>query len=265
MTLGAGGETSGDATIKPSLTDGDTGHHRRRGGRWCNLQRMRKFAAMVAIIVLAISMACSALTARDDHDQQVQLPTPDRSQVQIIDPKPPTGLTDPAAVSAYQQGYAHMRAATWFSAIAAYDEAVRLQPDVAGLYEARGTAYLYAGRHDEALADYSQAIELDPADAGLWRRRAHARTIAPTPQPEKGVQDATQAIELDPHHHMGYGHRAIAYTQLPTPDWRQALADMNRHIELFPGHDPEAYKMRAWIHENLGNHAEAERDRQLAR
>lgn len=63
---------------------------------------------------------------------------------------------------------------------------------------------------------------------------------------------------------MSCGHRAIAMTQLPTPDRQQALADMNHHIELFPRHDPEAYRLRAWIHENLGNHAEADRDRQMA-
>ena len=39
---------------------------------------------------------------------------------------------------------------------------------------------------------------------------------------------------------------------------------MNRHIELFPGHDAEAYRFRALIHDNLGNHEKAERDRQLA-
>ena len=64
---------------------------------------------------------------------------------------------------------------------------------------------------------------------------------------------------------MGYGHYAIALTQLPTPDWENALADMDRHIELFPSHDPEAYRLRAWINDNLGTHKEAERDRQLAR
>ena len=64
---------------------------------------------------------------------------------------------------------------------------------------------------------------------------------------------------------MGYGHRVIALTQLPTPDWENALADMDRHIELFPSHDPDAYDVRAWIHDNLGNHEEAERDRKLAR
>ena len=85
-----------------------------------------------------------------------------------------------------------MREADWFAAIAAYYEAIRIQPEVAGLYEARGTAYMYAGRHDDALADYSHAIELDPTDAGLWCRRSHAHTIAPTPQPEKGVEDANR-------------------------------------------------------------------------
>ena len=108
------------------------------------------------------------------------------------------------------------------------------------------------------------AIELDPNDPGLWRRRSHAHTIAPTPQPEKGVEDATRAIELNPDHARGYGHRAIALTQLPTPEWERALADMDRHIELFPSHDPEAYKLRAWIHDNLGNREEAERDQRLA-
>ena len=64
---------------------------------------------------------------------------------------------------------------------------------------------------------------------------------------------------------MGYGHQAVELTQLPTPEWEKARTDMDRHIELFPGHDAGAYKMRAWIHDNLGNRDEAERDRRLAR
>ena len=84
-----------------------------------------------------------------------------------IDRGLPNGLTDPAESAAYVQGYSHMLDASWFSAIAAYDEAIRIQPDVAGLYEARGTAYMYAGQHDDALADYSLAIELDPTNPGL--------------------------------------------------------------------------------------------------
>ena len=227
---------------------------------------MRAIKLGSVVVTLALALACGARVPSDEtRGRQDIIPTPDRSQVQVIDRELPAGLTDPAASAAYDQGYSHMRETSWFAAIAAYDEAIRLQPEVTRLYEARGTAYMYAGRHDSALADYSLAIELDPTDAGLWRRRSHAHTIEPTPQPESAVQDATRAVELNPNHHTGYGHRAIAFTQLPTPDWQNALTDMDRHIELFPGHDPEAYKMRAWIHDNLGNQEEAERDRRLAR
>lgn len=114
-----------------------------------------------------------------------------------------------------------MRDAAWFSAIGAYNEAIRIEPHVSGLYEARRTAYMYAGRYDDALADYSHAIELNPNDAGHWRRRAHAYTIAPTPQPERGIEDATRGIELAPDHSMGYAHRAVAYTRLPAPEMGQ--------------------------------------------
>ncbi len=210
--------------------------------------------------------ACGAVeTGNETLGRQDSFPTPDRSQVQVIDDATHAGLTDAYVICGYQQGYAHMRAAAWFSAIAAYDEAIRIQPEVSDLYEARGTAYMYAGRHDQALMDYSNGIELNPNDAGHWRRRAHAYTIAPTPQPERGIEDATRAIGLGPDHHMGYAHPVVAYTRLPTPERDNALADMDRHIELFEGHDPEAYRMRARIHENLGNHEAAERDRRLAR
>ena len=218
------------------------------------------------MVMLVLTLACGAEgPSNETLPRQDPIPTPDRSQVQVIDDETPAGLTDADAISAYQQGYAHMRAAAWFSAIAAYDEAIRIEPAVSGLYEARGTAYMYAGRHDQALADYSRAIELNPNDAGHWRRRAHAYTIAPTPEPERGIEDATRAIELAPDHSMGYAHRAVAYARLPTPEWGKALADIDRHIELFEGYDPEAYRMRAWIHENLGNHEEGERNRRLAR
>ena len=217
------------------------------------------------MIALATVLACQDEAPQDDTShREPHLPTPARPEVLIIDEATPSELTDPEASSAYCQGYPHMRDAAWFASVATFEEAIRIQPEVAGLYEARGTAYMNGGRQGEAIADYTTAMGLDPDDAGHWRRRAHAYIIEPTPQPYRAVEDASRAIELDPHHPMGYRHRAVASTQLPTPDWQQVLSDMNRHIELFAGHDPEAYRFRASIHENLGNHGAAEKDRQWA-
>ncbi len=93
-----------------------------------------------------LALACGTGAPSDETlGRQDHIPTPDRSQIQVIDRELPAGLTDPAASAAYDQGYSHMREASWFAAIAAYDEAIRLQPEVTGLYEARGTAYMYAG------------------------------------------------------------------------------------------------------------------------
>ena len=158
-----------------------------------------------------------------------------------------------------------MLARQWHSAIAAYDEAVRLQPDSAATHNARGTTHLYAGNHADAISDYTTAIELEPDNAAHWRRRAHAHNTGPTPQPEKAISDATKAIELDPSHHMGYGQRSVALTMLPTPDWYGALADLDRSIERHPKRDSVTYEFRAWINEQLGDHAQAQRDRQMAK
>ena len=64
---------------------------------------------------------------------------------------------------------------------------------------------------------------------------------------------------------MGYGHRSVALTILPTPDWYDALADLDRSIERHPKRDPVTYGFRAWINEQLGDYAQAQRDRQMAK
>ena len=225
-------------------------------------------SGLVAVIALGIMVSASAcnfdVPQSTEPGSITRLPTPDTSEVVVIEDQIPADLADPDAVSAFQTGYNEMLARRWYSAIAAYDKAVRLEPGSAGLYSARGTAHRYAGDHDGAIADYTKAIELEPENAGHWRRRSHAHNTGSSPEPEKAVADATKAIELDPDHHMGYAHRAVALTMLATPDWHAALADMDRSIERHPKHDPTTYKFRAWINDQLGYHSQAERDRQMA-
>ena len=138
-------------------------HHQKQASPdpWCPIaptHPLSPFRAVSAIkfgsvaMILAMALAYSAGVPSDETlGTRDNIPTPDRSQVQIIDRELPAGLTDPAANSAFDQAYYHMLDAAWFTAIAAYDEAIQIQPEVAGLYEARGTAYMYAGQHDDAL------------------------------------------------------------------------------------------------------------------
>ena len=221
---------------------------------------------VMALAILVSASACSFDAPKDtEPSSRAQLPTPETADIIVVDDKIPPDLIEPDAVAAFQTGYNEMLARRWYSAIIAYDEAARLQPNSDAVYGSRGTAHRYAGNHDEAIADYTKAIELDPQEASYWRLRAHTYSIGPSPEPDKSVSDATKAIDLDPAHHMGYGHRAIALTMLPTPDWHGALADLDRSIERHPRHDSGAYEFRAWINDQLGDHAQAEQDRQMAR
>ena len=192
------------------------------------------------------------------------LPTPNRAEVIVIGEQAPPYVTSRQAKRFYRDGFRHMRYGAWFSAVAAYSEVIHLHQKAASAYATRGTTHLYGGEQQKAIQDYTTAIDLAPDNPSYWRRRAHAWSTTNPTEPQSSIDDATRAIELDPTHHMGYGHRAVAYTLLPTPNWQAALEDMDTSILLHPQHDSEDYKMRAWIHDNLGNQDAAERDRQRA-
>ena len=60
-------------------------------------------------------------------------------------------------------------------AIADYDEAIRLNPDYANAYNNRGNAKCELNRHEEAIADYDEAIRLNPAKTGAYLNRGNAK------------------------------------------------------------------------------------------
>ncbi len=60
------------------------------------------------------------------------------------------------------------------SAIAAFDQAIQLDPRLARAYGCRAEAYEEAGEYDKAIADCTKAIQLEPNDAEAYICRGHA-------------------------------------------------------------------------------------------
>jgi tetratricopeptide (TPR) repeat protein len=56
-------------------------------------------------------------------------------------------------------------------AIDAYNQAIELDPNVAGFYTMRGYCYAKLEEYRKALDDYTRAIELDPEDAQNYTLR----------------------------------------------------------------------------------------------
>ena len=137
----------------------------------------RHFTDSLVVMVVAIALTVSACNVNTpggtEPSNRAELQTPDPAKVIAVDDQIPPDLTNPDAITMFQSGYSQMLARRWYSAIVAYDEAVRLQPDSAGVHNVRGTAHLYAGNHAAAIGDYTTAIELEPNNAATGVATAH--------------------------------------------------------------------------------------------
>lgn len=82
------------------------------------------------------------------------------------------------AASYNRRGQQHALDKVYDDAIAAYNEAIRLQPLAAPFYLNRGMAYQAKGDRPRALADFTHAVRLDPAlEIALAHRKALALEI----------------------------------------------------------------------------------------
>ena len=60
-----------------------------------------------------------------------------------------------------------LRAASTPKAMADFNDSIRLDPQNAVAYYARGYAWHQRGQHEKAIADYNEAITVNPKDVGI--------------------------------------------------------------------------------------------------
>ena len=113
-------------------------------------------------------------------------------------------------------------------ALAAYDTAIRLQPDYAEVYNNRGNIKSGLGSYDAALDDYDEAIRLNPNFAEAYSNRGamkfrlgeHAEALA----------DLNEAIRLQPDFMNAYINRGIA--QLGLNNVNETEANLQKALAL---------------------------------
>jgi tetratricopeptide (TPR) repeat protein len=118
-------------------------------------------------------------------------------------------------------------------AIADYDAALRLDPNLAHTYLNRALAYKEQGEYARALADANKALELQPGDPVSLRGRGDilmARGKKAEGDLDAAIADYTEAIRLDPRDSTAYRHRGLAYEA--KGDGNHASEDYNMVIQL---------------------------------
>jgi len=94
-------------------------------------------------------------------------------------------------------------------AIEYLNEAIRLQPDFANAYGARGNAYANQKQYQLALDDYNKAILLKPDKAVFFSNRGNV--YKDLDKYQLAIEDYNQAIRLKPDNAPAYHNRGNAY------------------------------------------------------
>jgi tetratricopeptide (TPR) repeat protein len=99
--------------------------------------------------------------------------------------------------SAYvNRGKEHANNKDYDSAVADFNEAVRINPNDASVYFYRGNAYINKNDYSNAIVDYSLAIKINPNDASSYNNRGCAYEAIGDKQ--RALTDYQSAAQLNP-------------------------------------------------------------------
>ena len=140
-------------------------------------------------------------------------------------------------------------------AIAAFNEAMKIDPKYAPAYYNRGFAHALQNKPDEAVADYDQAIQIDPAYTEAYFQRGGL-------EGQKGdfdgaISDFSQVIKLAPTYAPAYYNEGHVHYFLGNLDG--ALDEVNQALKLDPNFT-YAYFIRGLIRHAQGHRMEAASD-----
>jgi tetratricopeptide (TPR) repeat protein len=156
------------------------------------------------------------------------------------------------------KGIAKMGPGTYAEAIAAFDRAIGIQPDLADAYLNRGTALHSSSQREAALRDLEHALDLDPSLTRAHNERG--QIYLEDKQIDQALREFTRSLLVRPTLD-GYYQRGQAYAVLGQHD--KAVADYDLAIAEFRD-SPYLYRARATSRRALGNVTGAQEDQDRA-
>ena len=117
-----------------------------------------------------------------------------------------------------------------------------------GAYNNRAGAYMAKGDFDRALADYDMAVQLNPEVAAAWLNRGVLWSRKENF--DRSIADLTKAIQLDPSLWKSFNNRSNAWRE--KGEYTKAKDDIDQAIRLAPN-EPRPYALRAELWRLLGD------------
>ncbi len=137
------------------------------------------------------------------------------------------------AATFVKQGQTWCDTGDYSKAIAAYDQAIKLDPKNVQAYNNRGIVWREKKEFARAVADFDQAIKLNPKYAVAYNNRGN--TWLRKKEYQRAFDDFEQAIKLDPK--FAHAYNDLAWLQATCPDrqyrnGQKAFENAKRAYEL---------------------------------
>lgn len=137
-------------------------------------------------------------------------------------------------------------------ALAAYEQALALDPTIVNAYINKGFALHNLQRYEEAVAAYKQALALDPTSANAYTGKGFV--LNKLQRYEEALASFEQALAFDPAFTMAYTNKGVTLRVLQR--YEEALTALEQAIALDPT-NYRAHRDKVAVLIALGRHAEA--------
>jgi tetratricopeptide (TPR) repeat protein len=141
------------------------------------------------------------------------------------------------------RGVAYVDKADYARAVADFDSALKLNPQMTIVYTHRGMANAASGAKDRALADFDAALKADPNDAFVYVARADLYEKAG--DLDRAITDYDKAIMVDRTYADAFNNRGTAYAR--KGDYNKAVVDFDQAAMLNPPAARRFSPIAAWL------------------
>lgn len=115
-------------------------------------------------------------------------------------------------------------------AIASWEKALKINPNLSEAWHNRGSALGRLGKYEAAVESFQSALTIDPDNYQAWNDRAHA--LYQLQNWAEAVSSWSNAIKIMPGNHLFWYNRGCALEQLEK--WQDAIASYEKALEIKP-------------------------------
>lgn len=134
----------------------------------------------------------------------------------------------------FNLGLKQVSAGEYSEAIASWDKALKINPNLPEAWHNRGSALGRLGDYEAAVKSFQSALALDPDNYQAWNDRAHA--LYQLENWSGSIESWSQAIKIMPGNHLFWYNRGCAFEQLAK--WQDAIASYEKALEIKPDFQP---------------------------